>query len=73
MLFGEHLAKSGDSFWGFPGGAVVKNLPAHAGDIRDASYYDLGRLCEGSATGHGCYKISHKAQDSLHNKELFSL
>ena len=21
--------------WGFPGGSVVKNLPAHAGDTRD--------------------------------------
>ena len=23
-------------YWGFPGGAVVKNLPANAEDIRDA-------------------------------------
>ena len=24
-------------FVGFPGGSVVKNLPAHAGEVRDAS------------------------------------
>ena len=29
---------------GFPGGTVVKNLPANAGDIRDAgSIFGLGR------------------------------
>ena len=26
--------------WGFPGGAVVKNLPASAGDTRD-----MGSIC----------------------------
>ena len=27
---------SGLVFWGFPGGSVVKNLPASAGDVRDS-------------------------------------
>ena len=32
-------------YMGFPGGAVVKNLPANAGDIRDASLIPgLGRF-----------------------------
>ena len=36
---------------GFPGGSVVKNLPANAGDIRDAvSIPKLGRSPGG---GHG--------------------
>ena len=30
--------------WGFPGGTVVKNLPANAGDVRDTgSIPGLGR------------------------------
>ena len=28
---------------GFPGGAVVKNLPANTGDARDAGFLSLGR------------------------------
>ena len=36
---------------GFPGGAVVKNLPANAGDVRDAgSIPDSGRF---PGEGHG--------------------
>ena len=36
---------------GFPGGLVVKNLPANAGDVRDAgSIPDSGRFPGG---GHG--------------------
>ena len=49
--------------WGFPGGAVVKNLPANAGDGRDiGSIPGLGRSPGG---GHGhplqysCLKKSH--------------
>ena len=34
--------------WDFPGGSVVKNLPANAGDIRDAGLIPgLGRSPEG--------------------------
>ena len=37
-LLGVHegLVKSGDP-WDFPGGSVVKNLPAHAGDTGSVS------------------------------------
>ena len=44
LSFTQHLLKiltwnlKGPSEgWGFPGGSVVKNPPANAGDIRDAS------------------------------------
>ena len=30
--FGLHLFKD-KIFWGFPGGSVVKNLPANAGEV----------------------------------------
>ena len=37
--------------WGFPGGSVVKNQPANAGDVRDAgSIPGSGRTPGG---GHG--------------------
>ena len=37
--------------WGFPGGTVIKNLPANAGDTRDtSSMLGLGRSTGG---GHG--------------------
>ena len=35
--FEQLLRKSKTSMWGFPGGSVVKNLPAGTGDARDAS------------------------------------
>ena len=35
--------------WGFPGGSVVKNLPANVGDVRDM-VRSLGRSPE---EGHG--------------------
>ena len=37
--------------WGFPGGKVVKNLPANAGDIRDAGL--IPGLSRSSGGGHG--------------------
>ena len=37
---------------GFPGGAVVKNLPANAGDTRDEGLIpELGRSC-GATSGN---------------------
>ena len=35
--------------WGFPGGTMVKNPPANAGDRRDAGLIpELGRFVEGN-------------------------
>ena len=43
MLFGRYFT----SEWGFPGSALVKNLPANAGDARDVG------LIPGSGRSHG--------------------
>ena len=39
LTFGVELAfwLRANVLWGLPGGAVVKNLPANAGDVRDRS------------------------------------
>ena len=38
------LSKTTKCKWGFPGGSVVKNLPANSGDVRDTgSILGLGR------------------------------
>ena len=37
--------------WGFPGGSVVKNQPANAGDVRDASSTPGSGRAPGA--GHG--------------------
>ena len=37
--------------WGFPGGSVVKNLPANAGDIRDADL--ISALGKSPGEGNG--------------------
>ena len=38
------LSKTTKCKWGFPGGSVVKNLPANSGDTRDTgSILGLGR------------------------------
>ena len=46
MVYSAHYktldeVKEGNEFWDFPGGAVVKNLPANAGDM--GSSPGLGR------------------------------
>ena len=40
------------SIWGFPGGAVVKNLPGNAGDARDVGSIPGLRSSPGEGTGN---------------------
>ena len=39
-------------FWGFPGGLVVKNLPANAGDVRDMGSTPGSRRSPGEGYGN---------------------
>ena len=51
---------------GFPGGSVVKNLPANAGDIRDAvSIPQLGRYPGGGHPTHFSFPGEFHGQRSL--------
>jgi len=38
--------------WGFPGGKVVKNLPANAGDARDAGLIPRSGRCPGGGNSN---------------------
>ena len=39
---------------GFPGGAVVNNLPANAGDARDTDSIPTWERCPGEGNGNPC-------------------
>ena len=41
-----------DIYWGFPGGSVVKNPPANAGDRRDAGLIPGSGRSTGEGTGY---------------------
>ena len=52
-LWLQHLSDAQDSpGLGFPGGAVVKNLPANAGDTRDAGSIPGSRRSPGEGNGN---------------------
>ena len=57
------LQTLGDS-WGFPGGAVVKNLPANAGDARDSGLIPgLGRFPGGGRSNTLQYSCLENPMD----------
>ena len=51
-LQGKFGLKTYHTIWGFPGGAVVKNPPAHAGDTGDAGSIPGSGSSPGIGNGH---------------------
>ena len=51
--------------WGFPSGAVVKNLPANAGDTKDLGSIPGWGRCPGGENGYPLqYSCLEKPMDS---------
>ena len=49
-----HIVQPNTSQWGFPGGAVVKNLPANAGGTRDSGWGRSPRERIGNPLQYSC-------------------